>query len=212
MFLAVENFIRSLAERLPIELFVFIGSIIEEIIAPIPSPLVTMTAGVLVSSVGKPFTLLFALALIAGLSKTIIEWLFYILGDKAEDFMIRKFGPWIGVSHDEIEGLGKYFHGTHRDKWVLLVIRTLPFMPTTPVSILAGVIKINMESYLFATSIGLTIRSFVFLVIGYTGFASLESVTNGVSSIENLFEMAIAFGLICVLAYFYWQRKVKKRI
>ena len=85
-------------------------------------------------------------------------------------------------------------------------------MPTAPVSILAGIIKINMESYLFATSIGLTIRSFIFLLIGYTGFASLESVINGVGSVENLFEMVIALGLICVLGYFYWQRKVKKRI
>lgn len=212
MFLAVENFIRSLAEELPIELFVFIGSIIEEIIAPIPSPLVTMMAGVLASSAGKPFILLVSLALIAGLSKTIIEWLFYILGDKAEDFIIRKFGPWLGVSHTEVESLGKHFHGTHRDKWMLLVIRSLPFMPTTPVSILAGIIKINMESYLFATSIGLTIRSLIFLIIGYTGFATFDLVINGVNSIENLLEILIAFVSVSVLAYFYWQRKIKKRI
>ncbi|MEK7587156.1 MAG: VTT domain-containing protein [Patescibacteria group bacterium] len=212
MFLATENFIRQLAEILPVELFVFLGSIIEEVIAPIPSPLVTMMAGVLVFSAGKTFLTLIVLAIIGGLSKTLICWLFYILGDKTEDYLLKKFGRWLGVSHTEIEGLGKYFNGTKRDVWALLFIRALPFMPTTIVSLFSGIIKIKMENYLLATSIGLTIRSFIFLVIGYTGFASLESIINGIGSIESALQIIIALILISVLAYFYWQRKVKHKI
>ena len=209
MFLATENFIRQLAEILPVELFVFLGSIIEEVIAPIPSPLVTMMAGVLVFSAGKTFLTLIVLAII--LIFVTYNWYksIYILGDKAEDYILKRFGRWLGISHKEVEGIGKYFNGTKRDVWALLFIRALPFMSTTIVSLFSGIIKIKMESYLLATSVGLTIRSFIFLVIGYTGFASLESIINGIGSIESALQIIIALILISVLAYFYWQRKVK---
>ena len=212
MFLVIENFIRQLAGILPVELFVFLGTIIEEVIAPIPSPLVMVTAGILVFSAGKTFLTLIVLAIIGGLSKTLICWLFYVLGDKAEDYILKRFGRWLGISHKEVEGIGKYFNGTKRDVWALLFIRAFPFMPTTIVSLFSGIIKIKMESYLLATSVGLTIRNFIFLVIGYTGFASLESIINGIGSIESALQIIIALILISVLAYFYWQRKVRHKI
>ncbi|OGM24943.1 hypothetical protein A2627_03180 [Candidatus Woesebacteria bacterium RIFCSPHIGHO2_01_FULL_39_28] len=46
----IISHIKTLANTTPLDLFVFVGPILEEIIAPIPSPLVMTTAGTLAHS------------------------------------------------------------------------------------------------------------------------------------------------------------------
>jgi len=50
MFSQLLTWIEGLSVLVPLELFVLIGSIIEELFSPIPSPLITTTAGFLVAS------------------------------------------------------------------------------------------------------------------------------------------------------------------
>ena len=45
MFHTLEQTLLSYADKLPLEIFLFIGSIVEEVIAPIPSPFVPVAAG-----------------------------------------------------------------------------------------------------------------------------------------------------------------------
>ena len=61
------SFLEQLAENVPVELFAFLGSFIEELIAPIPSPVVMTLAGTMVKSNGSPFWYLFVVAVIASL-------------------------------------------------------------------------------------------------------------------------------------------------
>src|SRR3990172_1386506 len=94
-------------EIFPLEVFVLVGSFIEEVIAPIPSPFVMTSAGAIASTLIKGVLYLVALALLGAVGKVAGAWVLYVVSDKAEDFILSsKVGKWIGFSHKEVESLG----------------------------------------------------------------------------------------------------------
>src|SRR3989344_5122667 len=202
----IIRLIKTLAYTIPLDVFAFIGSFMEEIIAPIPSPLVMTTAGTLAHTQNYALLYLFWLALAASAGKTIASWLYYVLADKTEDLIITRFGKFIGVSHNEIESIGKHFNGTWRDDIVLLVVRALPIMPTSLVSVVCGFIKLNMRTYLQSTFIGYFIRSFIFLYLGYTGMATYGNILTGIVNSESVAKISIAVGLIIFLGWIVYKR------
>src|SRR3989338_9462926 len=202
----IINLIKTLANTIPLDVFAFIGSFMEEIIAPIPSPLVMITAGTLAHTQNHTLLYLFWLALAASLGKTIASWLYYVLADKSEDLVLTRFGKYVGVSHKEVESMSRHFNGTWKDDVVLLVLRSLPIMPTSLVSVVCGFIKLNMRTYLQSTFIGYFIRSFIFLYIGYTGMATYGNVSNELVSIESFIKVVSGAGLVLFLVWIFYKR------
>lgn len=206
----IINLIKTLANIIPLDMFAFVGSLLEEIVAPIPSPLVMTTAGTLAHTQNHTLLYLLWLALIASFGKTIASWLYYVLADKTEDLILTRFGKFIGISHKEVESIGKHFNGTWRDDVVLLVVRALPIMPTSLVSVVCGFIKLNMRTYLQSTFIGYFIRSFIFLYLGYTGMATYGNAEESISNIESLIKIALVFGLVILLGWIFYKRSKGK--
>jgi len=202
----IISLIKNLAYTIPLDVFAFIGSFVEEIIAPIPSPLVMTTAGTLAHTQNHTLLYLFWLALAASLGKTIASWLYYVLADKTEDLILTRFGKSVGISHNEIENIGNHFNGTWRDDVILLVVRALPIMPTSLVSVVCGFIKLNMRTYLQSTFIGYFIRSFIFLYIGYTGMTTYGNVSNELVSIESFIKVVSGAGLVLFLVWIFYKR------
>ena len=202
----IISLIKNLAYTIPLDGFAFIGSFMEEIIAPIPSPLVMTTAGTLAQTQDHTLFYLFWLALAASAGKTIASWLYYILADKTEDLVLTRCGKFIGVSHNEIESIGKHFNGTWRDDVILLIVRALPIMPTSLVSVVCGFIKLNMRTYIQATFIGYFIRSFIFLYLGYTGIATYGNLSGEFVSIESIVKIVIGTGLFLFLIWVFYKR------
>ena len=202
----IISLIKTLATTIPLDVFAFIGSFLEEIIAPIPSPLVMTTAGTLAHTQNHTLLYLFWLALAASLGKTIASWLYYVLADKSEDLVLTRFGKYVGVSHKEVENIGKHFNGTWKDDVILLVLRSLPIMPTSLVSVVCGFIKLNMRTYLQSTFIGYFIRSFIFLYIGYTGMATYGNVSNELVSIESFIKVVSGAGLVLFWVWIFYKR------
>ncbi len=200
------SLIKTLADTIPLDGFAFIGSLMEEVIAPIPSPLVMTLAGTLAHSQNHTLLYLFWLALVASAGKSIASWFYYVLADKTEDLVLTRFGKFIGISHKEIENIGKHFDDTWRDDVVLLVVRALPIMPTSLVSVVCGFIKLNMRTYIQSTFIGYFIRSFIFLYLGYTGMATYGNLSGEFVSIELIVKIVIGIGLILFLGRIFYKR------
>lgn len=199
--------IEKLANQIPVELFVFIGSLLEEVIAPIPSPAVMTTSGTLLSTQGYPISYILVLAILSSIGKTIGSLLFYKLSDKAEDIVLGKFGKFIGLSHKSVEHLGKHFNGSHKDFFILLALRAFPIVPSTPISVLAGVIKLNLKSFTISTFIGNIIRGVFFLYLGFTG---INTLNNGIEGIESIITLIIAILILGVIVYSYLHRSKLK--
>ena len=105
-----------------------------------------------------------------------------------------------------MENIGKHFNGTWKDDVILLVLRSLPIMPTSLVSVVCGFIKLNMRTYLQSTFIGYFIRSFIFLYIGYTGMATYGNVSNELVSIESFIKVVSGAGLVLFLVWIFYKR------
>lgn len=207
MFDAVIAWLEHTAQAVPLPLFVMMGGIVEEIIAPIPSPLVSTLAGSITSAqkLGVPYLLwICALATVA---KTLGAYIFYIIGDKLEDLAVPRFGKYIGVTHKDLENFSGRFGGTWKDDVTLLLLRSIPVMPSTPVSLICGIVKLSLRTFFVSTFFGFYIRNLFFMWIGYTGLTAMESLMSGIDTAETVLKIAIVGGMALVIIWLYYKRK-----
>jgi len=172
----IISWLEYLSKTINLELFVIIGSFLEELVAPIPSPFVMTTAAALAQSQNYVFWQLAAVVIISSVAKTASSCVIYVAADKFEDIVIGKFGKYIGVSHQLIEQIGSFLTGTWIDNFLLILARALPFMSTGLISVGAGVIKYNFKSFALMTFLGVIIRNGFYLWAGYFGWTQLENI------------------------------------
>lgn len=200
------DYLNQLADVLPLPLFTVVASFVEEVIAPIPSPLVMTLSGFLAASGGQPVLYLLWLALIGGLSKTLGSWLVYGIADKFEDVVVGRLGRFMGISHQEVEAFGQYLSKGRSDGLVIFLLRAIPIIPTAPVSLVAGLIKIELRSYLTYTFWGTLVRNVLYLYFGYTSIGALVALNEGFESLETIGYVILAALMAAGIGYFYYLR------
>ncbi len=168
--------LEHLSQTVNLQVFVVIGSFLEEIIAPIPSPFVMTTAAALAQAQNYVFTQLAILVIVASFAKTVSSYLIYVAFDKLEDVMINRFGKYVGLNHKLIEQIGSFLTGTWVDDFLMIIARALPFVPTILVSAGAGVIKYHKKSFIITTFLGVIIRNAFYLWVGYVGWSQIENL------------------------------------
>jgi len=200
-------YLEKLAQHVPLEVFTVIGTFLEEIIAPIPSPFVLTTAGTITKAQGNALPYIVFIAIIASISKTFGGWILYKVTDKLEDVFTSKFGKFIGISSGDVEKVGRYFNGTARDWVALFTLRALPIFPSSPISITSGLLKIKMRMFLIITFLGTIIRNLCYLYLGYAGLAASEEVMQGLDKSETVGKVIVVVLLAGVLLWGYKKRK-----
>ena len=202
-----EVWFEKAVNALPLEAFTALGGFIEEIIAPIPSPLIMGTAGSAAFQQGKDYMFLVYLAVIGSFGKTIASWFIYIFGDKAEHIAVKKFGNWFGVTEESMDQLSKMVNKGWKDFFALLMMRSLPFFPSSVVSLASGVLRIEIWTYMISTFIGNIIRGGIFLYIGYEGNSAYRSVIDHIDSAETIVKLCIVGLLVGVILWFKFRKK-----
>ena len=198
---------------MPLEWFVFIGSFLEEVISPIPSALIMGTAGSLALLHGSSLGYLMWLALIGNIGKSLGAWLYYFIGDKLEDLLIKRATNFFGVRHEEIENIGKRFTGHHwKDGGALFMLRLIPFFPTTPVSIAAGIIKMDIKVFLLATYAANFFKDLLYLYAGYAGLATLHTFWRKLLPLKVGVDILVAVSIIGFLFFLYTKRGAGKKL
>jgi len=201
------DILQQLASVWPLPWFTFVGAFVEELIAPIPSPLVMTLAGSLAAAQGSAVMYLGFLALIGSIGKTIGSYLVYVIADKGESFFTGKWGKYLGLSSKDIETIGKQLNHGWRDDIVVFLLRAVPIMPTAPVSIVCGMIKLNLRTYLVSTFLGTLVRNIFYLYLGFTSVGALESLNEGIDSFEKFGYLILLILIAGILLYIYRQRK-----
>lgn len=203
----LEHLVRYGALHLPLEAFVFAGSFLEEVISPIPSALIMGVAGSVALMRDEPLWYLLLLALVGNVGKTLGAWLYYFIGDKLEDLFIPKATKWFGIRHEDLESIGKRFVGHHwKDGGVLFLLRILPPFPTTPVSITAGMIKMDIRVFLLATYAGNFFKDLLYLYIGYAGIAKLHTLWRRIDDVKVIVDVAVVACIVALLFILYTER------
>jgi membrane protein DedA with SNARE-associated domain len=204
----IEQFLLELAEKIPLEIFTFIGAFAEEVISPIPSAVVLITAGGILNTQSGLIYTIGLLALIAAVAKLLGSLLLYFLADKFEDVAIVKFGKFFGVSHDDIESFGARFKKKNVGVLLLAFLYFLPIIPSGPVSVMSGFFKVHLPTFIAGNFVGTFIKSCLYLYIGFTGADFYEKWSGGLATAESY----VQFGLVAlIVGGIIWYKFFKKK-
>jgi membrane protein DedA with SNARE-associated domain len=197
---------------------VFFASIVEEMIAPIPSPLVMMSAGaaLLGQYDGVSIDLAYNMTLIAiigSVGATIGSYFPYSLAYFGGKPVLDRFGKYIGINWKTIQKLQEKLNNSKNDEVTLGFLRSIPVMPSVFIAATCGAIRFNFLSYTLSFFVGGIFRNFVFLIVGWqlgtaylNGADAFESVSDWVTKILVVF-------IVIVLGYLYWRRsKIEKQL
>lgn len=90
---------------------------------------------------------------------------------------IEKFKKYTRVSWEDIENFEIKFFRRWYDELVFLAFRVLPLIPTVPINLLAGILRMKLSTYLILTIVGITLRMVIItLIFGYGGGGVLKSL------------------------------------
>lgn len=208
MFTHLEEVLLSYATAIPLELFAFTASVFEEIVAPIPSPTIMLVTGSLAFVEGRPLFALVPLAFLGALGKTFGASGVYLIADKAEDFVIRRFGSFFNVTSADVEQLGKKIGTGARGYAVLTFLRALPFMPSTIISVGSGILRIPIPMFIVSTFLGTVLRDGFYLYAGYAGTHVLTRTIARADSVEIWIEIAVVLSVLGYLGYRIYKKRM----
>lgn len=204
---AMLLWLENLSKALPIEVFAFLGAFIEEVVAPIPSPFVGVSIGTIAYAQQLTVVHMFTLAMVGSFGKTIGAYLFYFLGDKLEDIFIPKYGKYFGIRHKDLESLGAKLEKAWKADFFIFISRALPIIPSAPISVVCGTVKVKVKNYILATFLGNIVRNLIFFYIGYLGVDSFQHILEGIDQSETVVKILILGGLVGIVAYSYYKRR-----
>jgi membrane protein DedA with SNARE-associated domain len=193
---------------LPLGVFgVFTASVIEEVIAPIPSALVMSMSGFIFVtgpvSWNAIFALIFKVAIPAALGVTLGSYVIYFAARFGGKFLIEKWGKYVGLYWADIEKFQNRLSGTKRDEIFIGLARIIPFVPSVAISAFCGILEINVVRYFFISFIGVFFRGLVLGALGWQVGNVYEKYAQTISSIEDtiLISTIFALGIFIVLKY-----------
>ena len=189
--------------KLPLPGFVLIGSFLEEVVAPIPASFIMVTAGL--SGQQQRYTLLgFAVLLtLASIGKTLASIVLYVIGDKAENVVVGKYGKYFDLDHEKVLRFGALLSKGWWDDAVLLFLRAVPIFPTFFVSIVCGALRVNKKTFVVTTLLGSMFRNAGYLLLGIYGITSARNARTLVEENPVLFAVLL-LAIALSAAATYW--------
>jgi len=195
------------------QLSVFIGVILEQIIVPIPSPLVIMGAGAILIlpglSVPDAFLhILWIIVLPGAIASTLGSHIGYLISYYGGKALVLRFQRFLGVDWEEIGNLEKRFQGK-KEAIAIFFSRAIPVFPISLVSIFAGLLRIPLKPFAVYTFLGSIFRCLFLAFIGWWIGATYEKVASRLNSMETFVSILMLIGMVGVLAYLYYKLRRK---
>ena len=193
-------------------LAIFIGGLVEQVIIPIPSPLIVMAGGFLLIPQNIPFLgvlreslyrVVLPYTIAASLGLGIVYFAAYFGGKP----LIEKFKNYLGFSWTEINHLKKKFRGTRRDKLFIIALRAIPVIPISVISGVCGAIRFSIPEFYIASIIGVFIRSLILVLIGWQTGEAYQNLAGGLDKIESYITVGLVVAIGLLLLWGYKKRK-----
>ena len=183
---------------------VVIGVFLEAVIAPIPSPIVMMTAGFVLVEPGLALSaalwkILFIITIPASLAGLVGNYIVYGVCYWGGKPVINKFKRLLGFSWSDIRKVRRKI-GTGRKRDIsLIALRAIPVVPISVVSAGAGVMKIDWKKFGLFSFIGLLPRNFLLAFIGWKLSEIYVNIAHRVDSIETMVTLTIIGVILLVI-------------
>jgi membrane protein DedA with SNARE-associated domain len=184
---------------------VFAGVMIETLIAPIPSPVIMMAAGFLLTQ-GHPFHIqLFIVAvdvmLVGAIASTIGSFFGYGIAYVGGYPVIERYGKYLGTSLEEVEYMRQRFEKSSRDEVFLFIARAVPIIPLSVVSIVAGAIRMDGKRFALVTFLGALPRCLILGLAGLFVGAAFTQLGEMVDLLETLTLILLILFIIVFIAF-----------
>ena len=194
------------------QLSVFIGVMIEQIIVPIPSPLIVMGAGAILilpdlSIPNAFFQILWIIVLPGAIASTLGSYIGYMISYYGGKALVVRFQRFLDVDWEEIGHLEKRFQGK-KEAISIFLSRAIPVFPISLVSIFAGLLRIPIKPFTLYTFLGSIFRCLFLGFVGWWIGATYEKVATRLDSAETFISILMLIGMVIVLWYLY--RKFRK--
>ena len=199
--------LKKFAEIVPLPIFTFLGALVEEVIAPIPSPVVMTLAGSFAAAEQQSILYLVFLAFVGTIGKTIGMFIVYIVSRTFENVVTNKFGKFIGITDKQVEKISAKLGKGWKDNVALFLLRAAPIVPTAPVSIVAGLLRLDLRTYLLSSAAGVFVRNVFYLYLGYTSVGALEKINENLDSLETIGYVIILLGIGGIIFYIWKKRR-----
>lgn len=190
---------------------VFVGTVIEEIIAPIPSTLIILGSSFFILN-GLPITLesigklLISIALPVGLGMTIGSSVIYILCYYIGKPFVTKWGKYLGLNWEDIDKFNKKISNEKRDYLTIYIARAIPVIPSVAISGFCGVVRYNWKKYLSLTFLGGITRA---SILGFIGWQFGNYYTKIGVKMSILEEYLLILFIIAIVVYIIYKKRKK---
>ena len=199
------------------QLSVFIGVVIEQLIVPIPSPLIIMGAGAVLIppelSVPKAFLqILWIIVLPGTIASTLGSYIGYLISFYGGKALVVRLQRFLDVDWNEIENLEKRFQGK-KEALSIFLSRAIPVFPISLVSIFAGLLRIPIKPFTLYTFLCSIFRCFFLGFVGWWIGATYEKVATHLDSVETIVSilMLIGMGVVLIFLYYKFRRTARSR-
>lgn len=200
---------------------VIVGGLIEQVIVPIPSPLIPMAAGFLLIPAGSfslkiIWDIFLKAALPFAIGSTIGSTMVYLVSWYGGKWAIDKFHKWFGFDWEDVESLHeKYFNGKSTDESLIFIFRAIPMIPSVLISGVCGAVRIKPWSFYPFTFLGLLVRGIILGFLGWKSGDALFRIAGGLDKGEMVLSVLILLLMIIFFVFMYktrkkWLSKLKK--
>jgi membrane protein DedA with SNARE-associated domain len=196
------------------QLAVFVGVMIEQIIVPIPSPVIIMGAGAILIgpelSIPNAFLqILWIIVLPGTIASTLGSFIGYTISYYGGKALVVRLQGFLGVDWDEIGNLEKRFQGK-KEALSIFLSRAIPVFPISLVSIFAGLLRIPVKPFTLYTFLGSIFRCFFLAFVGWWIGSTYEKVATRLDSAETIVSVLMLVAMVGVLGYLYLKLRKRK--
>ncbi len=185
------------------------GGIIEQIIVPIPSPIISMAGGASLFGLNLSFlqtirilflrvSLPYAIGAVLGTSL-----IFFICFYGGKPF-VEKFGRYIGISWRLIEKVQADFKKTISDELFILIGCSIPVVPVSLITAFCGIFKTKPIKFYPMLFLALLIRATILAFIGFKMGQTFTGLAKGLDKIESILTIIGAF---LILGFLFLKRE-----
>jgi len=190
-------------------LSMFIGGIVEQIIVPIPSPIITMSGGAFLVTRNIPifqaiWEIIVNVSLPYSIGAVIGTSLVFLIAYFGGRPLIDQFGKYIGIKWSLIEKIKQDFQKTISDELFILIAVTIPVVPVSLISAFCGGFRIKPAKFYPLMFLSLVIRS---IILGFIGFQMGEAFTGLAHGLDKIESVMTIVGALLILGYLYLKRE-----
>ena len=191
------------------QLSVFVGVMIEQIIVPIPSPLIIMGAGAILISPGLSISdallqILWIIVLPGSIASTLGSYIGYLISFYGGKALVIRLQRFLDVDWGEVENLGKRFQGK-KEAVTIFLSRAIPVFPISLISIFAGLLRIPIKPFTLFTFLGSIFRCLFLGFFGWWVGATYDMVATRLDSLETAVSILMLLGMGGIFGYLYFK-------